>query len=200
MRRLLQSPRSWACVTIAVGFAGLAVTAWAAPTFEYRGLAVHASAWWAAAFWTAGAAQWLWLSRDRWRVGDPWFDLARWTWALGLLLLAVHVAVTFELVHGWSHAAAFEHTRQASGVGEGIFVNYLVLIVWAIDVLWALARPGSYLRRPSWAGWVVHSFLAFIVFNSTVVYGTGLMRWGAAVWFALLALYLVRRVASGRPT
>jgi hypothetical protein len=190
----------WAAVVVAACMSGpVLIAGLVGLGGSERGLAVFVSAWWAVAFWTAGAAQWLWLPPDRWRAGDAWFELARGTWALGLGLMIGHVFVTFQLVHCWSHTAAFEHTRRTAGVGEGIYVNYLFLLVWIADAVWLRLHPSGYARRPRWLGWSIHGFLAFIVFNSTVVYGTGGLRWGAAVWFALLGLYLVRRVIFERP-
>src|SRR5687767_3690746 len=55
---------------------------------------------------------------------------ARIVWALGCVLLLLHIAVAFHLGHGWSHAAAWEHTRQAGGYGDGVFVNYAFALVW----------------------------------------------------------------------
>jgi hypothetical protein len=200
MRRLLQSPIAWAALLIAFWLTGLALTAWtASDPGSLRKLTLYIPAWWAVAFWTAGAAQWLWLPRGHWRTSDPWFRLARGTWVLGLLLLCLHILVTFELLLRWSHTDAVEHTRRTAGVGEGIYVNYLFLLTWTADATWLYLHPSSYVHRPRWLGCSIHGFLAFIVFNSTVVYGTGGLRWGAAVWFALLGLYLVRRVIFERP-
>src|SRR3954469_4214438 len=44
-------------------------------------------------------------------------------WAAGCVLLLLHIAVAFRLGHAWSHDAAWEHTRQTGGYGDGIFVN-----------------------------------------------------------------------------
>jgi hypothetical protein len=111
-------------------------------------------------------------------------------------MLLVHIAAAFHVAHGWSHAAAYEHTERTAGVGEGIFVNYLVGLVWGADAVWFAGNPVSYARRPRWIGWAVHGLLAFVTFNATVVYGTGLARWLGAFWFVLLGWYWVKRARS----
>lgn len=108
----------------------------------------------------------------------------RVTWALGALLLAVHVAVAFHLGHGWSHSHAWEHTREVGGYGDGIFVNYAFVMVWAADAAWACVAFGSYTTRPRWLHWGAHGFLAFVVFNAAVVFGS----WDVRVPFVVLSL------------
>ena len=113
-------------------------------------------------------------------------SVARALWPLAWAACAVHVAVAFEWVHGWSHAAAFEDTRQKGGVGEGVFVNYAVLAVWCVDAMWLAGWPKGYARRPRWVGWAVHGFLAFVIFNAAVVFADGVSCWvGVGVFVAL---------------
>ena len=116
-------------------------------------------------------------------------------WTLGCVLTWVHIAVAFHLGHGWSHEAAWEHTRQVGGYGDGIFVNYAFALVWLVDALWAWAAA-PYGRRPRWLNWTVHGFLAFVVFNAAVVFGGSEVRTQFASFFGvtlLLVLYTVRR-------
>jgi hypothetical protein len=110
----------------------------------------------------------------------------------------VHVAVAFHDYFGWSHAAAVEHTRQVSGWGAGVFVSYLFTLLWAGDALWWWAAPASHDRRPRWLTVGLHAFLAFVVFNATVVYEPGPIRWVGLVLFAVLAALLGWRVAAAR--
>jgi hypothetical protein len=84
-----------------------------------------------------------------------------WTWAVVVFL--VHLAMAFHFYHGWSHARAFERTRQMSGYGEGVYVSYLFTLAWCADAM------------------------LFIVFNGTVVYETGPIRWAGLTGFLLLA-------------
>src|SRR5262249_14743696 len=58
-------------------------------------------------------------------------SLSRWhrigiqvSWASACAVLLLHIAVAFHLGHGWSHEAAWEHTKQVGGYGDGIYVNY----------------------------------------------------------------------------
>jgi hypothetical protein len=103
-------------------------------------------------------------------------------WALGAALATLHVAVAFHTGHGWSHRAAWEHIRNVGGYGDGVFVNYLFIVVWVLDALWAAVALGSYLGRPRWLNAAVHGFLAFVVVNAAVVFA----RWEMRVLFALL--------------
>ncbi len=137
-------------------------------------------------FWAFGGSEMLRLRADDWhrRSGDR--TMARAGWLAGWLMFLVHVAAAFHIAHGWSHAAAYEHTERTAGVGEGIYVNYLFGLVWGADAVWFAGFPGSYARRPRWVGWAVHGFLAFVVFNATVVYGMGVARWLGVAVFALL--------------
>jgi hypothetical protein len=146
--------------------------------------AVYLSAWTATLLWWAGV----------WRLSDgrPW----RGVWAAGAAALAVHEAVAMHLAHGWSHAAAYEHTARAGGVGWGVYVNYLMLAVWAADAAWVWGWPAGYARRPRWVGRAVHGFLGFVVFNATVVFG----GWPARVVFGVLFAPLIVRVVSGDAT
>ncbi|HEY1186628.1 MAG TPA: hypothetical protein VGE74_03175 [Gemmata sp.] len=111
-------------------------------------------------------------------------------WALGAVLLLVHIAIAFHAGHGWSHTAAWEHTRAVGGYGDGLFVNYLFALVWVADVVWAWVAFGAYVARPAWVTWAVHGLFAFIVFNAAVVFGGWLSRavfcvgFGAGVWLA----------------
>lgn len=143
--------------------------------------AVFASAWVTAFFWWVGAGL-LWAGRDGGRASDA----ARAWWAAGCGFALLHVAIAFHCHHGWSHAAAYEHTAAVGGWGPGLYVNFVFLAVWAADVLWMWWRPAGYGRRPRWIGWVVHGFLTFIVFNATVVFGHGPGRWVSVAAFGWL--------------
>jgi hypothetical protein len=108
-----------------------------------------------------------------------------WTWAVVVFL--VHLAMAFHFYHGWSHARAFERTRQMSGYGEGVYVSYLFTLAWCADAFWWWWNARSYGRRPAWVDAVLHAFMLFIVFNGTVVYETGPIRWAGLTGFLLLA-------------
>jgi hypothetical protein len=119
--------------------------------------------------------------------------LARTFWVYGCAAFLVHVATAFDRVHHWSHGAAFDHVEATGGFGPGIFVSYLFSLTWAADALWWWAGPASYDRRPAWLDHTVHGFMAFIVFNGTVIYETGFIRYAGIVAFATLGALAVRR-------
>src|SRR5262249_39048481 len=103
--------------------------------------------------------------------------LARWCWTLGWLAYLIHLAMAFHYYHHWSHANAVKPTHDVSGVGEGIYVSHLFTLAWTADVVWWWRRPEGYAVRPPWVGWLLHGFMLFMIFNATVVYEHGLIRW-----------------------
>ena len=129
-----------------------------------------------------------------------WVSAARVIWTIAVVGLAAHIACAFQYYHAWSHAAAFRDTaRQTQEVfglnwGGGLYINYLLLIGWVVDVgWWWLAGLDSYLRRPRLVVLAWHLFLIFIIFNATVVFEGGIRRWAGLaiclvtclVWFHL---------------
>ena len=122
-------------------------------------------------------------------------DAARWAWTLGCAVFLAHVTAAFQYYHHWSHTAAYEATAQRTADvtnfrwGGGLYGNYLFLIVWAADTLfWWIAGHQWYLHRSR--GWEmsVQSFLGFMFFNATLVFGQGLIRWLAVGGLFALAL------------
>ncbi len=112
--------------------------------------------------------------------------LARRAWTLAWLTYLIHVALAFHYVHDWSHVEAMEHVRKASGVGEGLYASYLFTLLWTLDVIWWWARPVSHARRPNWLKVGLHGFILFMVFNATVVFETGIIRWAGVALFEVL--------------
>lgn len=104
--------------------------------------------------------------------------------AAGLALAIVHTLLAFDVFHHWDHAEALAATAQQTqdvfGVrfGAGVYVNYLFLAVWMIDV--ALWRPHD---RPSSGVWLLRAFYLLIIFNGAIVFAAG--------WRRLLGLLLV---------
>jgi hypothetical protein len=137
------------------------------------------------------------------RTRAQWDAAARVVWTVACASLIAHFISAFQFYHGWSHAAAYRDTaRQTQEVfgfdwGGGLFINYALLIAWIVDIGWWW-RSGldSYRKRP-WplvAAW--HGLLIFIIFNATVVFGNGLVRWlGLAICLLLTLtwLYTARR-------
>ena len=117
---------------------------------------------------------------------------ARLIWSLACAAYLIHVATAFEYAHHWSHAAAFQHVKDSSGVGEGIFVSYFFTALWTFDACWRWLSRCSYEARPCWLGWAIHGFMVFIIVNGTVIYEDGVIRWVSAVVLTSLTILLVR--------
>lgn len=116
--------------------------------------------------------------------------MTRFTWAFGCVLCLLHIALAFHLGHGWSHEAAWTHTKLVGGYGDGIYVNYAFALVWLADATWLCVAFDSYFARPRWLTWTIQGFLAFVVFNAAVVFGS----WGSRKVFALLVLFILLAV------
>ncbi len=145
-----------------------------------------------------------WLDEAGWQAGTALGRLVRLAWALACLVYLAHVALAFHHHHGWSHARAMEHVAERGGFGPGIFLSYLFTLAWALDAAWWWLAPVRYAQRPNGVGGSLHGFMLFMVFNATVVFATGLARWGGLVLFALLGLslalrYRPRLAAGGTP-
>ncbi len=114
----------------------------------------------AAAAWALGVGCLLAAPRSR---------AARGLWLAGWVAALTHVVVALDVAHGWSHADVLAHSERVAGFGPGVYANAPFLIAWLADAVIRVARPAGPSRR--WA-LAVHGFLAFIVFNATVVYGS----------------------------
>lgn len=131
------------------------------------------------------------LSRNR----RNWDATARLAWTIACAALLAHVAFAFHFFHSWSHDDAYlETARQTDEViglnwGGGLFINYALVTGWVLDTIcwWVVGLEGY--RARSWplvAVW--RGFLIFIIFNATVVFKTGFLRWAGL--FVCLALGL----------
>src|SRR5260370_12959445 len=109
--------------------------------------------------------------------------------------------MAFHYCHHWSHDAAVGHVRDVSGFGQGIYVSHAFSLFWTLDVAYWWLQPRGYALRSPWFGRLLHGFMAFMVFNSTVVYEQGFIRWAGVVLFAVLGpLWLTpRRFATLTP-
>ena len=150
----------------------------------------------------------VWVSTVGYGVGSVLFAVslgrARWTpatrlvWTAACACLLAHFLFAFHFYHGWSHAAAYSDTaRQTEELfgfnwGGGLFINYALLIAWMVDIAWWW-RSGldSYRKRP-WplvVAW--HGVLIFIIFNATVIFVQGPLRWaGVAICLLLVLTWL----------
>jgi hypothetical protein len=142
-----------------------------------------------------------------WRAGGERKDrTARWLWTAGCMLLWAHVISAFEFVHHWSHDDAYNRTaietaeKVGLAWGGGIYFNYLFMLLWAGDVVWWWWQPASYAVRSRFVAVPLHAYLAFILFNATVVFKEGWLRYaGLAVTIGLgIAAVRVLTMQSGR--
>jgi hypothetical protein len=109
---------------------------------------------------------------------------ARIAWTVAVVALIAHFICAFQYFHFWSHSHAYiETARQTDEVfrvnwGGGLFINYALLILWISDVgWWWKSGLESYRQRSRIVVLAWHSFLIFIIFNATVVFKTGVVRW-----------------------
>lgn len=139
------------------------------------------------ALYAAAAMLMMAMDGDDWTAKSPRGDWARWLWTLAWLTFIVHLGMAFHYFHHWSHAHAMQHTARRSGLAEGIYVSHLFTLLWTCDVLTWWLRPQVYARRAAWIGRTLHAFMIFMIFNGTVVYETGLIRWAGLAGCSLLA-------------
>jgi hypothetical protein len=130
------------------------------------------------------------------------WSLVAWTW--GAVWLGIHTIAAMGIAHGWSHAAAVEHTARRSAeltgtpFGAGAWLNYACLMVWAIDAAWWGLAPASFSKRPVWIAALIHGYLAFIVVNACIVFESGPTRWVSVAVAAVLIALAVRRLITER--
>jgi hypothetical protein len=129
----------------------------------------------------------LWLQPVEWAATGRG-RLARLCWTLAWLTYLVHLGMAFHFYHDWSHADAVRHTEEVSGFGAGIYVSHLFTLVWSADVFVWWLLPQRYALRTRWLDGLLHGFMLFVVFNGTVVYETGFIRWAGALVFAELGI------------
>jgi len=119
-------------------------------------------------------------------------QVARTVWTLGCLLYLAHVACAFHFYHAWSHAAAYQRTAEQTAAvtgwnwGGGLYLNYAFTVIWLADATWWWRRDDR--RTLVWLEIAVQAFLWFMVFNATVVFGHGLIRWFGLAGCVLVAV------------
>jgi hypothetical protein len=141
----------------------------------------------ALAYYGAAAVLMLLLQPAEWAAGSWRGRLARCCWTLAWAAYLVHVAVAFHYFDHWSHAQAVARTHRRTGFGEGIYVSHLFTLLWTADVAWWWLRPAGYAGRAAWVHRGLHAFMGFVVFNGTVVFEEGPIRWAGVVLFTGLA-------------
>jgi hypothetical protein len=126
-------------------------------------------------------------------AGRDW-RAARVLWTVGCAACLAHIGVAMHFYHQWSHAAAFvdtaRQTREAVGFawGGGVYFNYVFALLWLVDATWWWLSAASRTAWPAWLSWGLHGYLAFIIFNATVVFESGPVRLASLAGFAALAL------------
>jgi len=161
-----------------------------------RGTVRLALSWYAAA-----AGLMLFFQPGDYRAQSTRGRLARWCWTWGWVAYIVHLSMAFHWMHGWSHARAIEHVRAVAGWGDGIYFSHLFTLVWTADVTWWWVNPPSYASRSPWIDRALHAFMLFMIFNGTIVYEQGFIRWAGFVLFTGLSIlamlaYRGRRVLA----
>ncbi len=152
----------------------------------------------ALACWAVAVALLMYLEPGERRAESGRGRLARWFWTLAWATYLVHLAMAFHFYHHWSHADAVEHTERVSHFGPGIYVSHFFTLVWSLDVVFWWLRPGQYAARPAWLDGLLHGFMVFIVFNATVVYESGPIRWSGLAGLTFLGLLGLARLRRGR--
>lgn len=120
----------------------------------------------------------------------------RWLWTAGCGLLWAHAACAFHFYLGWSHTMAVAETAaQTEAVlgwpfGQGIWFSYLLMLIWLVDVVWMWRFPEALSTRWSYVSFAVHAYAFFILFNGTVIFEEGIVRWAGVIgtlWAGRLA-------------
>jgi hypothetical protein len=156
----------------------------------------------AVTLWTARLAVALYLGRilfrgDRTTNAPSAIEAAVWT--CGAAIFLVHVAAAFQFHHGWSHAAAYEHTaRRTAAVtgldwGGGIFLNYALTAWWPADAIAVCVAARRRRPLPRWYTRTTEVFFGFMILNATVVFGSRWWLFVAAAWFAVAIVIRRRR-------
>ncbi|MET0556530.1 MAG: hypothetical protein ABW221_26065 [Vicinamibacteria bacterium] len=151
-------------------------------------LSVYATAWLSLALWAAGE----WLRRD-----PPENARGRAAFTAALAVMALHSALAFGVLHGWSHAEALLHaarrTQEVTGTAapRGFYANHAFLAAWTIEAAAWWVRPDAYRLRPRALAWVSRAVFAFMFVNGAVVFVHGPRRLlGAVILAAVAALWL----------
>jgi len=129
---------------------------------------------------------------------------ARLAWTIACLALLIHVALAYHFYHHWSQDSAYRETaRQTAEVtglewGGGVYINYVLIACWVLDVVWWWRRGlESYRSRSAILTVIWQAFLIFMIFNATVVFKTGTLRYiGLILCFFLCSLWWYSGAAS----
>ena len=133
------------------------------------------------------------------RESVQWQARARWAWTIGCIGMLAHVACAFHVYYDWSQTSAYRETaRQTAEVfnfnwGGGLYINYAFIAAWVLDVIWWWRGLAAYQQRPRYLTWAWQGFFLFMVFNATVVFKTGALRWiGLCLCVGLVVVWWLR--------
>ena len=114
---------------------------------------------------------------------------------LGCVALVIHTLFAFHYRYEWSHATAYNDTARQTGEltgwnwGGGIYINYLFILAWVIEVLRSWANRHRSAAVDSFTLFTRGLFL-FMFVNASVIFVRTPWRWfGLACCLALLALW-----------
>lgn len=130
----------------------------------------------------------LWSAAMIWRGGA-----VKWLWTIAFGVFCVHIVAAYAEYYEWSHAVAWQRTAEETarlfGIesGFGLIVNYLFLLVLAID----LVRHFTGKQSPAWR-LSVDGFVILMILNGAVVFGSTLSRWIGGICLAALVVSRVR--------
>jgi hypothetical protein len=123
-------------------------------------------------------------------------SFARWAWTIACVSLLVHVAFAYHFYHHWSQDSAYRETARQTALvvglnwGGGLYFNYALVVCWVLDVAWWWRGLETYRRRPTGVTVIWHAFLMFMIFNATVVFATGALRFiGLVLCLCLCVLW-----------
>lgn len=127
-----------------------------------------------------------------------WQQRARLAWTIGCAGLIAHTICAFHFYHDWSQASAYREVERQTGEvtgmswGGGLFINYAFLAAWVADVAWWWRGLQEYQQR-HWMITAIWQFIfLFMVFNATVVFKTGIVRWlGVGICVGLLSVWIL---------
>lgn len=103
--------------------------------------------------------------------------LVRGIWTAGWICLLAHLVFAMFAVHGGDWSAAYEHTAERTFEavgwrwGGGLWVNLFTAAVWGIDVGRLWINKAALQRRSAW-DLACQVYLAFMMFNATVIFGS----------------------------
>ena len=149
-------------------------------------------------YYAIAATMMLLLTREDWTAATLAGRTARWCWTLAWGTYLVHLYMAFARYHHWSHADAVAHTQEVSGFGAGIWMSHLFTIVWSVDVASWWVKSERHAARSSWIDRFLHGFMCFIIFNATVIYEQGPIRWAGIILFTELAAVWLYRLRAAR--